>query len=153
MKRKINESGQTDGTMIKKNRGRTPNIEFMGNQIMNPMVGSGNFCNQEFGGVGFMRNMDVGMGGVAIGMRGYHGGMNYRPRNFCPFISVEDRHVMERHQAVYPCQAELDTMLSLVDTIEKALKRVSDKFIAEGEGGERELMGVARVGELAKGRC
>ena len=52
---------------------------------------------------------------------------------------------------MYPCQAELDTMLSLVDTIEKALKRVSDKFIAEGEEGERELMGVARVGDLAKG--
>ena len=98
-----------------------------------------------------MGNMDVGMGGVTMGMRGYHGGMNYRPRNYRPYISVEDRHVMERHQAVYPCQAELDTLLSLVDTIEKALKRVSDKFIAEGEGGERELMGVARVGDLAKG--
>ena len=63
---------------------------------MNPMDGSGNFCNQEFGGVGFMGNMDVGMGGMTMGMRGYQGGMNYRPRNYHrPYISVEDRYVME----------------------------------------------------------
>ena len=102
MKRKMSESGRTDGTIIKKNRGRTPNIEgFMGNQIMNPMDGSGNFCNQEFGGVGFIGNMDMGMGAMSMWMRGCHGGMNYRPRNYRPFISVEDRHVMERHQVIF----------------------------------------------------
>ena len=106
------------------------------------------FYNPDCGGVGMM---DMGMGGgMMVGMGGY-GGFNYRPRNFRPFISMEDRHVMERHQEIYPCQEELDTILLLVDTVEKALKRVSDKFIA-GEGGEeRELMGVARVGDLAKG--
>ena len=89
--------------------------------------------------------------GPMMGMGGYHDGMNFRQRNFLPNISVEDWHVMEKHQEVYPGQEELDTILMLVDTTEKALKRVSDKFIAEQEGGERELMGVARVGDLAKG--
>ena len=106
------------------------------------------FYNPDCGGVGMM---DMGMGGgMMVGMGGY-GGFNYRPRNFRPFISMEDRHVMERHQEIYPCQEELDTILLLVDTVEKALKRVSDKIIG-GEGSEeRELMGVARVGDLAKG--
>jgi len=58
---------------------------------------------------------------------------------------------MERHQEVYPDEEELDTILMLVDTIEKALKRVSDKFGVEGEDDERKLIGVARVGDLAKG--
>ena len=94
----------------------------------------------------------MGMGGMPdmgpmMGMGGYHGGMS----NFRPKITVEDRHVMERHQEIYPCDEELDTILMLVDTTEKALKRISDKFDAEVDGGERELMGVARVGDLAKG--
>jgi len=58
---------------------------------------------------------------------------------------------MERHKSIYPCQEELDRILLLVDTTEKALKRVSDSFLPENGEGERELMGVARVGDLAKG--
>ena len=88
--------------------------------------------------------------GPMMGMGGFQGSMN-RQRNFRPNISVEDRHVMERHQEVYPDEEELDTILMIVDTIEKALKRVSDKFSEEGEDDESKLIGVARVGDLAKG--
>ena len=156
----MNNDGNDEGSRdprVKKNRGWMSNMDGMiGDGIINPMLDSSNFFGQQNESVGFMGKMDMGsmpvMGmGPMMEMGGYHGSMNFRPRNFRPNISVEDRHVMEKHQEVYPGQEELDTILMLVDTTEKALKRVSDKFIAEQEGEERELMGVARVGDLAKG--
>jgi len=99
-------------------------------------------------GMGPMNPM-MGMGPMnpMMGMGGYHGGMG----NFQPRLTPADRQVMDRHQEVYPADEELDIILMLVDTIEKALKRISDKFIEESGGGDREIMGVARVGDLAKG--
>jgi len=141
----------------KKNRGMMPLMPGMMGGVVNPRFGAvgGNYMGQEFIGMG---GMDMGMCGMPgmgmetmMGMGGFQGGMN-RPRNFRPYVSVEDKHVMERHQEVYPDEVELDTILMLVDTIEKALKRVSDKLIEkEGEVEERKLTGVARVGDLAKG--
>merc|ERR1719452_454478 len=93
-------------------------------QAVNPMFGAGggDYMGQDFGSVGFMGmgGMDMGMCGMPgmgmgpmMGFGGFQGGM-YRPRNFRPHISVEDRHVMERHQEVYPDEGELDTILMLV---------------------------------------
>ena len=148
----MNNDGNDEGSRdprVKKNRGWMSNMDGMiGDGIINPMLDSGNFFGQQNESVGFMPVMGMG---PMMEMGGYHGSMNFRQRNFRPNISVEDRHVMEKHQEVYPGQEELDTILMLVDTTEKALKRVSDKFIAEQEGEERELMGVAREGDLAKG--
>jgi hypothetical protein len=157
VKRKMSNDGNDEGSTdprIKKNRGRMSNMHGMiGDGMSNPMLNSGNFFGQQIGSKGFLDMGSIpGMGmGPMMGMGGYHGGMNFRQRNFRPNISVEDRHVMEKHQEVYPDQEELDTILMLVDITEKALTRVSDKFIAEQESEERELMGVARVGDLAKG--
>merc|ERR1719431_29432 len=93
------------------------------------------------------------MGGMGpwdpmMGMGGYYGGMNnfYQPK-----VTVADKQVMARHQEIYPGDDELDTILVLVDNIEKALKKISDIFVMKSGEDEREIKGVARVGDLAKG--
>eukprot|EP00090_Calanus_glacialis_P005761 TRINITY_DN14465_c0_g1_i1.p1 TRINITY_DN14465_c0_g1~~TRINITY_DN14465_c0_g1_i1.p1 ORF type:complete len:526 (+),score=227.33 TRINITY_DN14465_c0_g1_i1:49-1626(+) len=159
-KRKLPSDSEQPG--IKKNKGF---VEGGGtNPLFGPGAGFDNNYHQHFGpadymGVGGMGGMAgfgvgpmmgpgpmVGMGPM-MEMGGYHGGM----RNFQPNITVADKQVMKRHQEIYPADEELDTILMLVDTIEKALKRISDAFAKENDGGEREMMGVARVGDVAKG--
>jgi len=83
-----------------------------------------------------------------MGMGGYYGGGNnfYKPKP-----SVADKQVMSRHQEIYPGDEELETILTLVDNIEKVLKKISDKFIVKTGENDREIKGVARVGDLAKG--
>jgi len=147
---------------IKKNKG------FEESGGINPLFGPDSNYHQNFGptgyiGVGGINGMTgfgmgpmmgqgpmMGMGplmGPMMEMGGYHGGM----RNFQPNITIADKQVMKRHQEIYPDDEELDTILMLVDTIEKALKRISDTLAKENDGGEREMMGVARVGDVAKG--
>merc|ERR550534_2899927 len=72
---------------------------------------------------------------------------------------------MNKHRAIYPVRDELQLILKLAETAEKSLKRISDKFCTvtvkvEGEEEKtvekkdeaaRDIMGVARIGELAKG--
>jgi len=101
-----------------------------------------------------------------------------RPRN-----TKDDHQVITKHRNIYPSQEELGTILKLAETVERALKRVSDKFansdvkvkeegvkvkdekMDEGtdnnvdadKNGEaakhenRDILGVARTGDLAKG--
>merc|ERR1719233_173394 len=94
--------------------------------------------------IGGMGPWDAMMGG----MGGYYGGMNnyYQPK-----VTVADKQVMARHQEIYPEDKELDIILEMVDNIEKALKKISDSFIEKSGEDEREIKGVARVGDLAKG--
>lgn len=40
--------------------------------------------------------------------------------------SLDDRHVMAKHAAIYPNEAELAAVQSIVSSVEKALKLVSD---------------------------
>jgi len=109
--------------------------------------------------MGFGGFNDGSMGGPAqdFGMeQGWNPMFAQRPRPMKQrhfHLNVEDRYVMAKHASIYPGQEELDTILGLVDVIEKALKKVSDKLLSSGSGsaGEREVMGVARVGDLAKG--
>jgi len=68
-----------------------------------------------------------------------------------PTQNDEDRHVLEKHQLIYPGEEELDTIMELVEHTEHALKDVSDGLMSKGNEGGRELVGVARVGDLAKG--
>jgi len=122
-----------------------------------PMGGPG-FGNSFQPGFGYSDSMgQMGcmnpMGGMGpwdpmMGMGGYYGGMNnfYQPK-----VTVADKQVMARHQEIYPGDEELDTILVLVDNIEKALKKISDNFIVKSGEDEREIKGVARVGDLAKG--
>merc|ERR1719233_853636 len=94
--------------------------------------------------IGGMGPWDAMMGG----MGGYYGGMNnfYQPK-----VAVADKQVMARHQEIYPVEKELDIILEMVDNIERALKKISDSFIEKSGEDEREIKGVARVGDLAKG--
>jgi len=86
--------------------------------------------------------------------------MNMRPMR----MNKDDHMVMNKHREIYPGRDELQLILKLAETTERSLKRVSDKFCtvsvkAEGEDkmvekkdeASREIMGVARIGELAKG--
>eukprot|EP00088_Acartia_fossae_P021106 TRINITY_DN2257_c0_g1_i13.p1 TRINITY_DN2257_c0_g1~~TRINITY_DN2257_c0_g1_i13.p1 ORF type:complete len:585 (-),score=162.06 TRINITY_DN2257_c0_g1_i13:73-1797(-) len=92
-------------------------------------------------------------------------GAGMRPRN-----SREDQQVITKHRKIYPTQEELGTILKLTETVERALKRVSDKFVTpavkpevkeekdadekkNGDDGKenRDILGVARTGDLAKG--
>ena len=46
-----------------------------------------------------------------------------RPRN-----TKEDHQVITKHRQIYPSQEELGSILKMAETVERALKRVSDKF-------------------------
>ena len=46
--------------------------------------------------------------------------------------SLDDRHVMAKHASIYPNEAELTAVQSIVSSVEKALKLVSDA-IAEAD--------------------
>jgi len=101
----------------------------MGFGYMNPMVGPGPWDSM-------------------MGMGSHFGEIN---NYFQPKVTVADKQVMSRHQEIYPRDEELEIVLELVDTIEKALKKISDNFLAKSGDEEREIKGVARVGDLAKG--
>ena len=45
-----------------------------------------------------------------------------------PGDSLDDRHVMTKHQAIYPNEDELSIIQKLVINTEKALKGISDDF-------------------------
>jgi len=76
----------------------------------------------------------------------------------------DDRHVMAKHQSIYPSEDQLAVVQRVVSHTEKALKLVSDQLAeldnpvkTEGtdgkseDNGSRVLKGVMRVGILAKG--
>jgi len=108
---------------------------------MNSGMGFGGFNEGGFGQQEF--EMGPSFGSPMFPRRQF----KQRPQHF----TVEDRYVMARHATIYPGQEELDTILSLVDVIEKALKKVSDLVGDSGTASDREILGVARVGDLAKG--
>lgn len=80
-------------------------------------------------------------------------------------LKMDDQLVMEKHKKIYPTKDELGLILKLAVTAEKSLQRASDKMCIKKEtkivdGKEkieekietnREIMGVARVGDLSKG--
>jgi len=68
-----------------------------------------------------------------------------------PPFSEEDHHVVEKHQSIFPEKEELQIIMEMVHLTEKALKTVSDTLVTALHGGQREMVGVARVGDLAKG--
>ena len=63
--------------------------------------------------------------------------------------------VLEKHQSIYPAEEDLEKILAVVDKVERSLKNISDKFVEEADSAstEREVTGVARVGDLAKTLC
>ncbi|VDD86816.1 unnamed protein product [Enterobius vermicularis] len=79
--------------------------------------------------------------------------------------TMEDRHVMAKHQMIYPSENQLNAIERLVVMTEKGLKEVSDHFAKEEDSAKEEtkdssssqashdrlLKGVMRVGLLAKG--
>ncbi|KAM9393347.1 spermatid perinuclear RNA-binding protein-like [Pholidichthys leucotaenia] len=96
-------------------------------------------------------------------------------RSFRSFAN-DDRHVMAKHASIYPAPEDLEAIQTLVSTVERALKKVSDWMdglsessgnasvdkasgdeAAEEDGTETKLdstlalCGVTRVGLLAKG--
>ena len=113
----------------------------------NPMFGG--FLSQEmmnspgFGGMGF-----PGMYGGGYG--GGYGGRIIPPRR-----TLEDNLVLEKHRSIYPAEDDLGKILAVVDKVEQCLKNISDKFLQEADSvsTEREVTGVARVGDLAKTLC
>lgn len=76
--------------------------------------------------------------------------------------SSDDRYIMTKHAAIYPCEDELQSIQKIVSITERALKLVSD-IITDQENDKEEdkekkepakdrlLKGVMRVGVLAKG--
>ena len=117
------------------------------------MGGMGGPPNPMFGG---MMSQEMGFGGMGFpGMYagGYNGG--YGVRMLPPRRSLEDNLVLEKHQSIYPAEEDLEKILAVVDKVERCLKNISDKFVEEADSGstEREVTGVARVGDLAKTLC
>jgi len=133
----------------------------MGPPMMPPMGPRGPFPHPRMMHPG-MHPMGPGMGPPGMPPR--------RP------ASSDDRHVMAKHQTIYPQEDELQAVQNIVSSTEKALKLVSDAIAEEdtpkdeaaakkpkadveikeepGEGGKeltRTLKGVMRVGVLAKG--
>lgn len=85
-----------------------------------------------------------------------HGMMMMGPDPSCfpeplPPFTEEDHHVVEKHQSIFPEKEELFIIMEMVHLTEKALKAVSDTLVTALHGGQREMVGVARVGDLAKG--
>ncbi|XP_056135722.1 interleukin enhancer-binding factor 3a isoform X2 [Lampris incognitus] len=86
-----------------------------------------------------------------------------RPAPLRPY----DRHIMAKHTAVYPSAEELEVIQTVISHVECALKAVSDKLDEQkgtmekdtqenpeeksGEKSQRPLLGVMRVGLVAKG--
>uniref|UniRef100_A0A8C9R4H6 Spermatid perinuclear RNA-binding protein n=1 Tax=Scleropages formosus TaxID=113540 RepID=A0A8C9R4H6_SCLFO len=81
-------------------------------------------------------------------------------------FSNDDRHVMAKHATIYPSPEELEAIQTLVSTVERALKKVSDwmdglvqedaqaadsEESSTKETSGRILCGLTRVGLLAKG--
>ena len=77
-------------------------------------------------------------------------GPGYFPEPPPPFTE-EDHHVVEKHQSIFPEKEELQIIMEMVHLTEKALKSVSDTLVTALHAGQREMVGVARVGDLAKG--
>ena len=141
------ETGDNDESvqMPKKRRGNNRGIGFippMGPMPMAMGMGGG---GPGFGG--FMGPMYGGGRGFPVpgGFGGHHANRMWAPRR-----TYADRHVMEKHKSIFPEDKELNTILKSVDKVERALKTISDKFFEDGEESEREITGVARVGDLAK---
>lgn len=100
------------------------------------------------------------------------------PFNGPPFMmrrvdTLDDRHCMAKHETIYPTESELEAIQKIVGNTEAALKKVSDQIAAEdlsndnknkikkeggikkeqgleGDSKSRVLVGVMRVGLLAK---
>ena len=139
------EEGATEesGKAPKKRKGNRGNGYggFQAGSMMGaPGSGFGGFMGNDFMGQG------MGFGGF-MGM-GYQGG--YGRRMYTPRRTFEDRHVLDKHRNIYPEEEDLHNILKVVDKVERAFKKISDKFFEDGEGSEREITGVARVGDLAK---
>ena len=145
------EAADTDesGQMPKKRRGNhnrgmmgfNPNM--MGPMPMGPMGGTGMMGPGGFGG--FMGPMMYGGGGMAFPGPGGYGGRMWAPKR-----TPDDKHVMDKHRSIFPDDKDLNKILKTVDKVERSLKTISDKFFEDGEASEREVTGVARVGDLAK---
>ena len=147
-KRKIPANGVTEGEDAgkapKKRKGNIDNgyVGFNPGSMGAPGSGFGGFMGNDFMGQG------MGFGGF-MGM-GFQGGYGYRRKQFTPRRTFEDRHVLDKHRSIYPEEADLHNILKVVDQVERAFKNISDIFFEDGEGSEREITGVARVGDLAK---
>nr|XP_039254953.1 uncharacterized protein LOC120331858 isoform X2 [Styela clava] len=48
-----------------------------------------------------------------------------------PVITSDDRHMMTKHAEIYPQEGELKNLHRIVNTVEQALKLLSDKFVNE----------------------
>ena len=106
-----------------------------------------------FGGLMSPERMNSpGFGGM--GFPGMYGG-GYGGRIIPPRRTPEDNLVLEKHRSIYPAEEDLQRILDVVDKVERCLKTISDKFVEEADSGstEREVTGVARVGDLAKTLC
>ena len=156
----LGESGEAGDTgeaaqMPKKrkgnnNRGMGFNPAMMGPMPMGPMaMGGMGMGPGGFGG--FMGPMMYGGGGMGMGFPGPGGyGGHHGGRMWAPKRTSADKHVMDKHKSIFPEDKDLNKILKKVDKVERSLKAISDKFFEDGEESEREVTGVARVGDLAK---
>lgn len=116
------------------------------------------FCNPMFMGMHPMG----GMPPQSMGMDFPNRMMHSRPVR----LNRDDHLVISKHKSIYPTKDELALLLKLAEITERSLKRVSDKFCMKEEPAEengekekkvkkveadREILGVARVGDLSKG--
>ena len=102
-------------------------------------------------GLGGFMSPDMMMGpGPGMGFPGMYGG--YGGRMMPPQRTLEDKLVLEKHQSICPDESDLEKILAVVNRVERSLKNISDKFVKEADTAstEREVTGVARVGDLAK---
>jgi len=116
-------------------------------------------------GFGGFMSQDMMMGpGPGMGFPGMFGG--YGARMIPPRRTLDDRLVLEKHQSICPDDTDMENILNVVDKVERSLKTISDKLVEEADTAtdttkdtikdttavtDREVTGVARVGDLAKG--
>lgn len=147
------ETGEPDESIQWPKKRRGNHNRGMGfNQAMGPMpMGPMSMSGMGMGPGGFGGFMGGPMmygGGMGMGFPGpggYHGGRMWAPKR-----TFADKHVMDKHKSIFPEDKELNKILKTVDKVERSLKAISDKFFEDGDDSEREVTGVARVGDLAK---
>jgi len=62
--------------------------------------------------------------------------------------SAEDRYIIDKHTEIYPTEEELDSIMALVHGVEEALHNIAFNSF---QVNITKILGVARVGDLAKG--
>ena len=121
--------------------------------------GKGDGKRQRMDPFGPFGHLAGGPGPMGFGGPGFMGGPMAMGHGMpMPRLTAEDYHVIKKHERVFPPVRDLDSIMKVVGDVEEALTKTAEAInpeVKEGEEkeGDKEakILGVARVGDLAKG--